>query len=541
MQPLNSALDRNTRIMRLRQARVAGQPIRLQIISPSDAEKDNFARLQWSDYWIKYELIKALGQLPDLFLTDYQPHAVLHLFGFPASLDPRIYTLGWLYGHPDMVTDFELAHYDYLYCYSSLFQKELERRGFRTELMVGATSKLPQPKSERRYPVTFVGNARARGGSRPAVEALLESGEHFMVWGKGWEGKLPQKNYAGSYFDYAQLGELYANSEFSLNDHHPDMARWGFVSFRIYDVLAAGGFVVSDRNPGIEEVFGEAVPQFADGKELHETLTYFRAHPEKKERLRKQGMQIALAHTWKAIAKQIHSHLKAISAPEAAFMTDLAGNPTALKHANMDSGRSDPAAQQEAPRLRLNLGCGSAPLKGYLNLDKYPTPGADRVMAADRLYFPDSSVDEIHTSHMVEHLTPEQLEEAIKEWQRVLKPGGKLTVRCPNFEIYLREWLEGDDEYRRNWGRINIFGHSTRGEGLQHRNGFSASLLAGLFAKHGFRTLRSEATSTRPEYNDTIEYRPDGDLLYEGERVSEVAEKMTEEILPEAACESLAF
>jgi len=306
---------RDMRILRLRQALSSGQPIRLQILSPSDAEKDRYVRLQWSDYWIQYELIKALGQLPNLYLTDYQPHAVLHLFGFPAQLDPRIYTMAWIYGHPDLLTEMELARYDHLFCYSAPFQAELQQRGFASDRMIGATGKLPHPLTETRHPLTFVGNARARG-SRPAVEALLQSGEEFRLWGKGWERHVPSRNLAGGYFDYGRLDELYAGSEFVMNDHHPDMARWGFVSFRLFDALASGGFVVSDRNCGIEGIFGDTVPQFSDAAELKDILTYYRAHPEEKERLRITGMRIALSHCWEIRALQVWRHLMRVANPE---------------------------------------------------------------------------------------------------------------------------------------------------------------------------------------------------------------------------------
>jgi hypothetical protein len=340
MPTITPPLERDIRILRLRQARSSGQPIRLRIISPSDAEKDLFTQLQWSDYWIKYELIKALGRLPDLYLTDYQPHVVLHLFGFPMQLDPRIYTIGWIYGHPELVTDIELARYDHIFCYSSLYQKELEKKGIKSDLLLGATGKLPRPRFAVRHTANFVGNARPQGGLRPAVQALLESGEPFTVWGKGWERFVPQKNLGGAYYDYSQLDELYASSEFTLNDHHPDMAKWGFVSFRIYDALASGGFVVSDRNPCIAEIFEDTVPQFSDGKELKEIFRYFRAHPEEKERLRRRGMEIALSHSWEARAEQIHWHLMTISDP-------------ALQHINRKSLHSTSAGEIYRRRLHL--------------------------------------------------------------------------------------------------------------------------------------------------------------------------------------------
>jgi spore maturation protein CgeB/SAM-dependent methyltransferase len=314
-------VNRDLRVQRLRQVRESGQPIRLCILSPSDAEQNSYTQLQWSDYWIKQELIKALGNLPGILVTNYQPHAVLHLFGFPVQLDPRLYTLGWIYGHPDLAKDETLRQYDHLFCYSGLFQKELERRGFWSDLMMAATGKLPQAGVEVRYPVTFVGNAR-NNGSRPAVTAALESGEPFLVWGNGWKGKLERKHFVADYIDYHQLDELYAASEFVLNDHHPDMARWGFVSFRIFDALASGGFVVSDHNPGIYGIFGQTVPQFSSGGELKDLLKHFRAHPEQKEELRREGMKIALSHCWQARADQIRWHLLNVADPSTKKLTN---------------------------------------------------------------------------------------------------------------------------------------------------------------------------------------------------------------------------
>jgi hypothetical protein len=141
------------------------------------------------------------------------------------------------------------------------------------------------------------------------------------------------------------------------------------------------------------------------------------------------------------------------------------------------------------------------------------------VLPADRLPFPDNSVEEIYTSHMVEHWPRSEFPAALHEWHRVLKPGGRLRIRCPNFELYVREWLEGDYDYR--WGRgiINIFGHDDRGPGTHHFTGFTAERLDRLLSENGFETLSCEVTATIPEYDNTVEYRPDGDICYEGTKV----------------------
>ncbi len=68
-------------------------------------------------------------------------------------------------------------------------------------------------------------------------------------------------------------------------------------------------------------------------------------------------------------------------------------------------------------------------------------------------------MDEILASHLIEHLPRHDVIRALREWYRVLKIGGKLIVRCPNFELYVREWLEESPDYREGQGMMNIFGH----------------------------------------------------------------------------------
>lgn len=104
--------------------------------------------------------------------------------------------------------------------------------------------------------------------------------------------------------------------------------------------------------------------------------------------------------------------------------------------------------------IELHIGCGTQRLDGYINIDKYKTSGAQINTSADKLSFGNNSVDEIYTSHMIEHLTLDEFNAALNEWYRVLRVGGKVEIRCPNFELYVREWLNGDETYRWGWGII---------------------------------------------------------------------------------------
>ena len=81
--------------------------------------------------------------------------------------------------------------------------------------------------------------------------------------------------------------------------------------------------------------------------------------------------------------------------------------------------------------IKLNLGSGNQNIPGYLSVDLYDKR-ADVLMDARKLEFKDNSVVEIVASHLIEHLNPYHIESILREWRRVLKPGGRLVIEMPN-------------------------------------------------------------------------------------------------------------
>jgi SAM-dependent methyltransferase len=88
-------------------------------------------------------------------------------------------------------------------------------------------------------------------------------------------------------------------------------------------------------------------------------------------------------------------------------------------------------------RFRLNLGCSTRPLSGWVNVDCRDLIGVDQVCDLNTFPWPweDSSVDEVLASHFLEHLTDPVA--AMSEVWRILKPGGKVEVYVPNCHGYL--------------------------------------------------------------------------------------------------------
>jgi len=82
----------------------------------------------------------------------------------------------------------------------------------------------------------------------------------------------------------------------------------------------------------------------------------------------------------------------------------------------------------EQSDLRLDIGGGRNPHEGFTNVDLREIPEVDIVAPASYLPLEDESVDEIYCNSVIPHL-PDTFA-AFEEWARVLKPGGKLTVKA---------------------------------------------------------------------------------------------------------------
>lgn len=91
--------------------------------------------------------------------------------------------------------------------------------------------------------------------------------------------------------------------------------------------------------------------------------------------------------------------------------------------------------KEEKP-LKLDLGCGPNPKEGFEGVDQYAFDGkVKHVFDIRKTPWPwkTSSVDEVHCSHFVEHLTAKERVGFMNELARVLKPGGKATIVTPHW------------------------------------------------------------------------------------------------------------
>jgi SAM-dependent methyltransferase len=157
-----------------------------------------------------------------------------------------------------------------------------------------------------------------------------------------------------------------------------------------------------------------------------------------------------------------------------------------------------------ATDLRLDIGAG--PIRhapDFLTVDAFTKADVSAQMWA--LPFPDGAVDEIWSSHALEHVALVDVDPTLREWFRVLRPGGTAIIQVPNLDYACRYWLEHPGE---PWALAILFGNQAHA-GEFHRTGWSPATFLAALESAGFvgtvritndyaqETLRAQVT--RPE------------------------------------------
>lgn len=178
----------------------------------------------------------------------------------------------WCISHPTEIGREEFSRFDRVFVASHLlaecWQKQIgPGRVIPLLQAFDGDGILDMPVDSRwgRYPV-FIGNSRFV--RRPVVEDGLVAGLPLLVVGLNWEGRIPGEMWRAPGLPNHQALAVYGAAGVVLNDHWPDMRRHGFLSNRLFDVVARGRLVVSDEVPTAREVFGEAVVSYRTPSEL---------------------------------------------------------------------------------------------------------------------------------------------------------------------------------------------------------------------------------------------------------------------------------
>jgi len=191
-----------------------------------------------------------------------------------------------------------------------------------------------------------------------------------------------------------------------------------------------------------------------------------------------------------------------------------------------------------AAELKLNIGCGTSGIEGWVNIDNSPSILLSRLPFGRRIFrTPDwprdvrradvrKRIPFFDASHTFEHFTYDESLAVAKECFRVLQPGGILRIVVPDLGTIVRDYLADTANPKashRFIGRLLLTSgvRDVLHPGAHHKQMFDAASLGHLLREAGFpQTVVSAFGSSRiPEIADIeLEYRRSESLYVESKR-----------------------
>lgn len=163
-----------------------------------------------------------------------------------------------------------------------------------------------------------------------------------------------------------------------------------------------------------------------------------------------------------------------------------------------------------AESVRINIGCGGKILPGFVNVDlanNWSSVQPDVVCdVTGQLPFPTDHADEVHAYHVLEHIQRFKAVDCLKEWTRVLKPGGLLVLELPCFDkivqILACDRIIGkvSDPRMTLWGLYGDPGYEN--EAMMHKWCWSLQELADTLYQVGLEEVESSKPQTHQPNRD---------------------------------------
>lgn len=153
--------------------------------------------------------------------------------------------------------------------------------------------------------------------------------------------------------------------------------------------------------------------------------------------------------------------------------------------------------------MKINVGCGSRVKDGWVNCDLAHNPDAPREpdILCDARHIPldDGVADEVMAIHLLEHFYVWEAYDALREWWRLLRPGGRLVLELPDLEKCCRNILNGVREKAPGQlGMWGLYGDPRLENPLMcHRWAWTPKSLKSALGEVGFVSVATE----RPQFH----------------------------------------
>jgi spore maturation protein CgeB len=169
----------------------------------------------------------------------------------------------------------------------------------------------PQPSNHYQHPVSFVGNdIRGPLVNQRYFVSTLPFG--LVIYGnKAWSEPL-QKACLGK-LPMPDLPKLYSSCLINLNAHIEEHIELDTINLRIYDILACGGFILSDHVDSLQAIFGDSLVCTTGNEDEWAKIVRYLADDKERQKRSQEGRKLVLSdHTYGNRVKTLIDYLKEV-------------------------------------------------------------------------------------------------------------------------------------------------------------------------------------------------------------------------------------
>ena len=106
---------------------------------------------------------------------------------------------------------------------------------------------------------------------------------------------------------------------------------------------------------------------------------------------------------------------------------------------------------REARAVKLHWGCGMKHHVGWTNIDGWAAPSVDYIHDMRKpLPLAENSVSMIFTEHVLEHFSHTDGSRIVRDFHRILQPGGIVRIIVPDLEIFIERYTAEDSDFMRD-------------------------------------------------------------------------------------------
>lgn len=219
----------------------------------------------------------------------------------------------WNISHPDMVTKDEYELYDICFISSEKYANKMNSE---VKTIVKPLLQCTDPEvfytskdESLQEDILFVGVTR--GVYREIIKDVMQTDFDVSIYGMEWENFIDEKYIKGQFIPNEELYKYYSSCKILLNDHWEDMRDMDFPSNRLFDALACGTFVISDKIPSAETLFEGSIITYENAQDLNEKIGYYLTHDDERQAIAEKGKKFVLKnHTFENRVDNIINCLK---------------------------------------------------------------------------------------------------------------------------------------------------------------------------------------------------------------------------------------